>query len=119
MDAKSLLIGIVSFIAGGLLVSTAAATFDKPQQQGDSMTAMMSSLEGKQGDAYDQEFISQMIMHHQGAIDMARLSAEQAKHPEIKQLSKDIVAAQEKEIANMKAWRKQWGYKQTQDMQMR
>jgi len=31
MDTKSLLIGIICFILGGLLVSVAATTFDKPQ----------------------------------------------------------------------------------------
>ena len=32
MDTKSLLFGIVGFILGGLLVSTAATTFDKPSE---------------------------------------------------------------------------------------
>ncbi|MDB5165138.1 MAG: hypothetical protein JWM00_28 [Candidatus Saccharibacteria bacterium] len=36
MDTKSLLIGIICFILGGLLVSIAATTFDKPQPTSDS-----------------------------------------------------------------------------------
>jgi len=55
-------------------------------------------------------FISHMIEHHQAAVDMARLSAQNAKHEEIKKLSREIIVAQEKEIAQMKQWQQQWGY---------
>ena len=53
-------------------------------------------------------------MHHQGAIDMAKLSAERAKHQEIKTMSEDIINAQEQEIGKMKEWRKAWNYKERQ-----
>lgn len=111
MQTKPLTYGIIGFLMGGLLVAIAATTFNKPKD--DSMDAMVSSLEDKKGDAYDAEFVSQMIMHHQGAIDMAKLSAKQAKHKEIKDLSRDIIKAQEKEIADMKHWQKMWGYEST------
>jgi uncharacterized protein (DUF305 family) len=45
-----------------------------------------------------------MIPHHQGAIDMAEVVLEYGKDPEIKALPGAIVAAQEKEIAEMKDW---------------
>jgi uncharacterized protein (DUF305 family) len=90
-------------------VSIAATTINKPTAS-DSMATMVSSLQNKTGDTYDAEFISQMIMHHQGAIDMAQLSGKQAKHQEIKDLSKAIIAAQEQEIAQMKQWQKTWKY---------
>jgi len=51
-----------------------------------------------------------MIDHHQSAVNMAQLSAKNAKHREIKQLSNDIIAAQEKEINQMQQWQKVWGY---------
>jgi len=108
METKPLLYGIIGFLLGGLLVSIAATTFNKPAD--DSMATMVSSLQNKTGDAYDAAFIDQMIMHHQGAIDMAKLSVNQAGHQEVKDLSKDILSAQEKEIANMKEWQKAWGY---------
>ncbi len=41
---------------------------------------------------------------------MAKLSASNAKHDAIKQLSKDIIVAQEKEINEMKQWQMEWGY---------
>lgn len=106
MQTKPLLYGIIGFIIGGLLVSIAATTFDKPRSD---MQQMVTSLQGKKGDDYDKMFVADMIEHHQAAVDMAKLSAN-AKHREVKQLSQNIIAAQEKEIAQMKQWQKQWGY---------
>ena len=56
----------------------------------------------------DRHFIEMMIPHHQGAVDMANLALSKAKHPEIKQLAEDIIKDQNQEIAQMKAWYKQW-----------
>lgn len=107
MDSKPLLYGIIGFLLGGLLVSVAATTFDKPAS---SMEGMTASLQGKQGDEFDQAFITNMIEHHEGAVAMAKLSAGSAKHKEIKDLSKAIITAQEKEITEMKQRQKEWGY---------
>lgn len=120
MQTKSLLYGLVGFFLGGLLVAIAATTFNKPAQNDTnktntsmssmSMDDMVADLEGKTGDEYDAAFIEGMIAHHEGAVEMAKLSAENAKHEEIKTLSENIISAQEKEIAEMKQWQKDWGY---------
>ena len=57
---------------------------------------------------FDKAFIDAMIPHHQSAIDMAKQAQTQAKHQEIKDLAGRIIAAQQKEIDQMKAWRAQW-----------
>ena len=75
-----------------------------------SMMDMNKQLEGLSGDEYDKAFIEMMITHHEGAVDMAELSASRAKHDEIKQLSQAIITAQDKEIADMKQWQRDWGY---------
>lgn len=80
---------------------------------GMSMNQMSDELKNRTGDDFDQNFISMMIAHHQGAIDMARLAEKNAKHDEIKELSKDVVSAQTKEIENMKQWQQQWGYNES------
>lgn len=71
------------------------------------------------GEMYDRNFIANMIAHHQGAVDMAKLAQVNAKHPELKAMADDIVSAQEKEISDMLSWQKAWGYPSTsaEDMQ--
>ena len=56
----------------------------------------------------DEHFIEQMIPHHDGAIDMAKLALQKAKRPEIKTLAENIISAQEKEITDMQGWYKSW-----------
>lgn len=80
-----------------------------------SMNAMTGSLKGKTGDAFDKAFINDMIVHHQGAIDMANLAKQNAKHDEIKKLAEDIISAQTKEIEQMRSWQKQWNYEDNSD----
>ena len=116
METKSLLIGISSFIAGGLLVSIAAVTFEKDKEpvannsMSSSMQMTADSLKDKKGEDFDKAFLAEMTIHHQGAINMAKLAEANAQRSEVKQLSKDILAAQEKEIGQMKQWQKDWGY---------
>jgi uncharacterized protein (DUF305 family) len=57
---------------------------------------------------YDLRFIDSMIPHHQGALVMAQEVLEKSKRPELIKLAKNIIAAQNKEIVQMKQWRKQW-----------
>lgn len=57
---------------------------------------------------YDLRFIDGMKVHHQGAVNMAQDVLKQSKRPEMKKLATDIIAAQNREINQMKEWRKSW-----------
>ena len=120
METKSLLYGLIGFFIGGLVVAIAATTLTTPQTESAdtnnssmssmSMDDMTADLKNKTGDEYDKAFIASMIAHHEGAVEMAKLSAKNAKHDEIKTLSENIISAQEKEINEMKQWQVDWGY---------
>ena len=59
-------------------------------------------------DQFDLRFIDGMIAHHQSAIMMAQSALDHATHEEIKTLATAIIAAQQKEIDAMFAWRATW-----------
>ncbi len=57
---------------------------------------------------FELAFIDLMIPHHQSAIDAARLALQQAEREEIRALAREIIAAQQREIDQMRAWRQAW-----------
>lgn len=57
---------------------------------------------------YDLQFIDTMIHHHEGAVEMARMIDGKTQNAELVKFGKQIVADQEKEIAQMKEWREKW-----------
>ncbi len=65
---------------------------------------MMTALQS--GDP-DVAFVSAMIPHHQGAIDMARAVLTHGKDEKVKAWAEQIIKAQEAEIAEMQAWLKE------------
>jgi len=75
-----------------------------------SMADMWAMLEWQTWDDLDKAFLEWMIPHHQWAIDMAEYLVD-AKHPELKQMWKEIITAQQAEIDQMNEWLVEWGYK--------
>lgn len=68
---------------------------------------MMGDL-GAAGSQFDLRFINAMIPHHEGAVTMAEDALKKSQRPEVKQLAREIITSQQKEIAQMKQWRKAW-----------
>lgn len=82
--------------------------FEEPNQK--TVTQMSQILKGKRGDELDKQFITDMSIHHNGAIEMAQLAQTNAKHQELKDFAGQIIIAQTKEMADMMAWATSWGY---------
>lgn len=131
MQNKNIIIGVLALIialGAGYAVGASTNRYDNDdygrggmhmmpngsmmKNKDNSMQGMMmdmnAALVGRTGDAFDQVFLSEMIIHHQGAVQMAQLALTNAKHKEIKDLATAIIAAQNKEIADMQTWEKVW-----------
>ena len=54
------------------------------------------------------EFVSQMIPHHQEAIDTAKIVRDRTQRPEMRQFAQAIMDAQSREVADMEGWLKTW-----------
>lgn len=73
-----------------------------------TLLSMTHALEGKTGDELEKAFLDEMIVHHEGAVEMAELLLAGANRPELIQLGTDIISAQTKEITMMREWREKW-----------
>lgn len=129
MNKQAIIVGGVGVVAGvlvGVFAAVAAVNSnnhgmmtmmgmrqpvtEESRTSGDSMSGMLRNLEGKTGDVFDETFLNEMIMHHQGAVHMAHLAKTQAKHEEIKTMADAIITTQNKEINQMLEWQSMWGY---------
>jgi uncharacterized protein (DUF305 family) len=83
---------------------------------GSGHSGMSSQEMGMDGDVtsletakpFDKAFIAMMIAHHEGAVLMAREELANGELPELKTLAANIIKSQSAEIAEMRAWQKQW-----------
>lgn len=64
---------------------------------------------GEEFNDADVAFATEMIPHHQQAVEMAELAADRAENPEVRQLAEDIEGAQGPEIQTMTQWLEDWG----------
>jgi uncharacterized protein (DUF305 family) len=70
--------------------------------------SMMGSMGKLPPGRLDVVFLSMMIPHHQGAIDMAKLVPDRAAHQELKDLATSIISSQSAEIDKMNGRLQSW-----------
>jgi uncharacterized protein (DUF305 family) len=89
-------------------VASSEKTFD--QLMADAMSVMHKGMHGAPytGDP-DRDFVTMMIPHHQGAIDMAKALLLYGKDPQMRRLAQEIISDQQSEIQLMQLWLKQHG----------
>lgn len=86
------------------LASAQAETSPSDAAFAASMKKMTEGMMAMPTGNADKDFAAMMMPHHAGAIDMAKVELQYGKDPELRKLAQDIVGAQEREIAQMKAW---------------
>jgi uncharacterized protein (DUF305 family) len=70
--------------------------------------SMMSGMDGmkqmKMSGDTDKDFAMMMKMHHQQALDMAKVEVEHGKSPELKAMASKMIKDQTKEIEQLDQW---------------
>ncbi len=117
----ALLLGLTGLVLSWNMVSArTAATLGKAKFSAQPTFADASHQSTDQSDdspfmglsdpaaPYDQRFIDEMIMHHQGALMSSRMMIGDSERPELRDLARRIEESQQRQIDQMEAWRKQW-----------
>lgn len=81
---------------GGMSASSSAMAMP-----GEMTAEQMQSLEAASGADFDRLFLELMIMHHQGAVEMADTEIAQGSNADAVKLAESIKASQSEEIAQM------------------
>lgn len=111
----------VTAIAGAAvlaIVLAACGSEPGPSDAGESPTAADSTQadEAVVHNEADTEFVQMMIVHHEGAIEMADLIVDRASTAQVRELGERIRDAQGPEIDQMTAWLESWGEEMPSDM---
>lgn len=108
MEKNTIIVGLIMLItglgAGYVLKGGGAGGYGPGSGDGRHMMGDGSMMSQN----IDQHFIVQMIPHHEGAIEMAKVALERSKRAEIISLANGIIEAQEREINDMRSWYKSW-----------
>ncbi|MBC6605420.1 DUF305 domain-containing protein [Hymenobacter sp. BT188] len=92
----------------------AAKNYNPQNPQDPFQQAMMASMKPMMmpmtstGDV-DKDFAMMMTVHHQSAVDMAKLEVAQGTDPELKKMAQQMITEQQKEIQQFNEWLKQHG----------
>ncbi len=91
-----------------ILMLVLGLTFASAQMDMQMGTTSMKALEKVTGKEFDIAWLSQMIEHHTGALEMSRDVVKRGKKDFVLKAAKSILAAQTTEIKQMTGWLKSW-----------
>ena len=91
------------------LTTACGTTPASPTATATPATETPAAAESAVHNASDTEFAQLMIVHHEGALEMAALAIAQASSDEVRSLADRIAAAQGPEIDTMTGWLATWG----------
>lgn len=103
---------IAQLEAAATRLNGAAKNYDPNNAQDPFQQAMMATMQPMMapmtptGDV-DKDFAQMMKVHHQSAVDMAKLEVAQGTDAELKKMAQQMIIAQQKEIQQFDAWLQQ------------
>ncbi len=96
---------ITSLMAAFTLIGTPIVLAHNPNGKPDPMNASLEPLKGAQ---FEQSYLQQMIQHHRGGIEMAKLVSDHTKRAELREFADKMISVQEQEITQMTRWSGDW-----------
>jgi uncharacterized protein (DUF305 family) len=95
--------GAAAGAAAPVFVASSAKPFGALMD--DAMAVMDAGMkQAPMNGVSEHDFVTMMMPHHQGAVDMARAVLLYTEDPEIRNLALGIIAEQQNEIKVMQAW---------------
>lgn len=95
--------GALGYGIGNRSADNVGPTMDETMQ---GMTSHLGHVTA--GEEFDKAFLREMIVHHEGAVEMAELVLEKSDRPELRDLAQAIITAQRREISDMQKWLDEW-----------
>jgi uncharacterized protein (DUF305 family) len=94
-------------IAGAVVLTGCSGGSDTSDTTSDTNAGSSASQSAEFNDA-DVTFAQGMIVHHEGALEMAQMADDRAQDPRVLDLADRIEAAQDPEIQTMTGWLEDW-----------
>ncbi len=105
--ALALILALTLAACGG--TNSSSTNSSGPSSIPAATAADSSTADRAAHNAVDVMFVTMMIPHHQGAIEMSDVALAQASTQQVKDLAARIKAAQGPEIEQMQSWLSAWG----------
>ena len=70
------------------------------------MKTAMDTMHKDMKASADHHFVTMMIPHHAGAVDMAKIELKYGSDPKLRKMAQMIISSQTKEINELKSWQK-------------
>lgn len=92
----------LTILAAGAVLPAFAGEQSFLAENDAAMARMMAGMHRKPSGDVDRDFVTMMVPHHQGAIDMAVALLRHGKNEQLKRLAQEIIITQQQEIAAMR-----------------
>ncbi len=80
----------------------------QPERTSPAAYAFGETLAKLDGKALEVTFLAEIISHHQGAIEMAKLELERGTDPDIRTHAENIISSQQNQVRQFTRWLKEW-----------